>query len=123
LLELARRQGVKRVCVHAILDGRDTAFDSGRGFITELEDKMRELGVGKIASVSGRYYAMDRDNRWDRIELAYNAMAKGEGPQAASAIEVIEASYAQKVYDEQVVPTVIALSVVSPWGVLLRETP
>lgn len=107
LLELARRQGVKRVCVHAILDGRDTAFDSGRGFITELEDKMRELGVGKIASVSGRYYAMDRDNRWDRIELAYNAMAKGEGPQAASVIEVIEASYAQKVYDEQLVPTVI----------------
>lgn len=108
LLELARRQGVKRVCVHAILDGRDTAFDSGRGFITELEEKMGELGVGRIASVSGRYYAMDRDNRWDRIELAYNAMAKGEGPQAASAIEVIEASYAQKVYDEQVVPTVIA---------------
>lgn len=68
LLELAKREGIKNVYVHCFLDGRDTAPTSGKGFIEALEAKMAELGVGKIASISGRYYAMDRDNRWDRVE-------------------------------------------------------
>ena len=83
LLELAKREGIKNVYVHCFLDGRDTAPTSGKGFIEALEAKMAELGVGKIASISGRYYAMDRDNRWDRVEKAYNVLTRGEGEQAA----------------------------------------
>lgn len=108
LLELCRRKKFSRVFVHAFLDGRDTIFNSGIGFIKELEQKMQELGVGKIATVSGRYYAMDRDSRWDRIQKAYEALVDGKADaKAASAVEAMEASYAQKVFDEQVVPTVI----------------
>ena len=79
LLELARRNGLDKVFVHCFLDGRDTPPSSGREFVEALEGKMKELGVGKVASVMGRYYAMDRDNRWDRVELAYKALTKGEG--------------------------------------------
>ena len=107
LLELAKKCGVEKVYVHAFLDGRDTAPTSGKGFIEALEAKMAELGVGKIASISGRYYAMDRDNRWDRVEKAYNVLTKGEGEQAESAVAAMDASYAKDVTDEFFVPTTI----------------
>ena len=107
LLELAKREGVENVYVHCFLDGRDTAPTSGKGFVEELEDMMAQIGVGKIASISGRYYAMDRDNRWDRVEKAYNALTKGEGETATSAVGAMEASYAKDVTDEFFVPTVI----------------
>ncbi|HIZ06962.1 MAG TPA: 2,3-bisphosphoglycerate-independent phosphoglycerate mutase [Candidatus Eubacterium avistercoris] len=107
LLELAKREGVEKVYVHCFMDGRDTAPTSGKGFIEELENKMKEIGVGEIASVMGRYYAMDRDNRWDREEKAYRALTLGEGNRAASALEAIQASYDADVTDEFVVPAVI----------------
>jgi len=107
LLEMAKRQGVKDVYVHCFLDGRDTSPTAGKEYIKELEDKMKEIGVGQIATISGRYYAMDRDNRWDRIEKAYRALTKGEGNEAASAKEAIEASYAADKTDEFVIPCVI----------------
>ena len=107
LLELAKRHGLKRVFLHAFLDGRDTAYNAGQGFVRAAIDKMKELGVGQIASLSGRYYAMDRDNRWDRIEAAYKAIALGQGATAEDPRAAIEAAYAQKVFDEQFVPTVI----------------
>ncbi len=107
LLELAKREGVQNVYVHCFLDGRDTAPTSGKGFIEELEAKMAELGVGKIASISGRYFVMDRDNRWERVEKAFLALTKGEGEQAESAVSAMEASYAKDITDEFFVPTVI----------------
>lgn len=107
LLELAKREGLKKVYVHAFLDGRDTAPTSGKGFLADLQNKMNELGVGEIASISGRYYAMDRDNRWDRVEKAYAALVYGEGNTAASAEEAMTKTYAEDVNDEFVIPTVI----------------
>ena len=107
LLEMVKRQGIEKVYVHCFLDGRDTAPTSGKGFIEELEAKMKEIGVGEIASVIGRYYVMDRDNRWDRVESAYKALTTGDGKQADSALAAISASYAEEVTDEFVVPTVI----------------
>ena len=82
ILELAKREGLSKVFVHCFLDGRDTPTTAGKEYIKELNDKMKELGVGQVASVMGRYYAMDRDNRWDRVERAYNVMTKGEGNHA-----------------------------------------
>ena len=107
LLELAKREGVEHVYVHCFLDGRDTSPTSGKDFIDALEAKMKEIGVGKIATICGRYYAMDRDNRWDRVEQAYRALTAGEGVRAASAPEAIRASYADDKTDEFVLPTVI----------------
>ena len=107
LLKMAKENGVKNVCVHAFLDGRDTPPTSGREYLQELEEEMRSIGAGKIATVSGRYYAMDRDKRWDRIEKAYDAMVEGKGAKAASSAECIENSYAAGVTDEFVVPTVL----------------
>ncbi len=107
LLELAKRNGIEKVYLHAFMDGRDTPPDSGKAFLAEVEAKMAEIGVGSIATVSGRYYAMDRDKNYDRVVKAYDAMTKGEGVTAASAAEAMEASYAQQVYDEFVVPCVI----------------
>lgn len=107
LLELARREGLDKVYIHCFLDGRDVPPTSGAGFVQELEDKCRELGTGSVATVMGRYYAMDRDNRWDRVEKAYAAMVYGEGVHAQSAVEAVKASYAQDVTDEFVVPAVI----------------
>ncbi len=101
LLELAKREGIENVYVHCFLDGRDTAPTSGKGFIGELEEKMTEIGVGKIASISGRYYAMDRDNRWDRVEKAYAALTEGKGETAESAVGAMEASYAKDVTDDR----------------------
>ena len=107
LLEMAKREGLKKVYVHCFLDGRDTPPASGADYIKELYEKMQELGVGQIASVMGRYYAMDRDNRWDRVEKAYRAIAFGEGIQAECPYDAVKASYEKEVYDEFVVPTVI----------------
>ena len=107
LLELAKREGVDRVYVHCFLDGRDTSPTSGKGFIEDLEAKMKEIGVGKVASICGRYYVMDRDNRWDRVESAYRALVYGEGEKAESAVKAISDSYAQEKTDEFVLPTVI----------------
>ena len=107
LLELAKRSGLEKVFVHCFLDGRDTPPASGKDFVAELETKMAEIGVGKVASVMGRYYAMDRDNRWDRVELAYRALTLGEGNTNASATAAIQASYDDGKTDEFVMPTVV----------------
>lgn len=107
LLELAKRAGLKKVYLHAFLDGRDTPPDSGKSFLLAVEKKMQELGVGEIATISGRYYAMDRDKNYDRVEKAYRAIVDGTGEKASSVEEAIDASYAKKVYDEFVLPTVI----------------
>lgn len=107
LLELAKRQGISKVYVHCFLDGRDTPPESGKGYVQELADKMKEIGTGEIASVMGRYYAMDRDNRWDRVELAYNALVKGEGNMAEDAVEAVQKSYDDGKSDEFVIPAVV----------------
>lgn len=107
LLELAKRKDFEDVYVHCFLDGRDTPPASAEGYLAELEAKMSEKGVGKIATIMGRFYAMDRDKRWNRIQKAYDAMVKGEGEKASSASVAIENSYQKEVFDEFVVPTVI----------------
>ena len=107
LLELAKRNGLEKVFIHCFLDGRDTPPASAKGFIEELTAKTKEIGVGKIASVSGRYYAMDRDNRWERVEQAYNAIVAGIGETALCAIEGIQESYNKDIKDEFVVPFII----------------
>ena len=107
LLELAKRQGLSKVYVHCFLDGRDTPPASGKDYVQELVNKMKELGIGEVATVMGRYYAMDRDNRWDRVEKAYNAMAKGEGETSSDAVNAVQQSYDKGENDEFVLPTVI----------------
>ena len=107
LLEFAKKEGLQKVYVHAFMDGRDVAPSSGKEFIEKTEAMMKEVGVGQIATISGRYYAMDRDNRWERVELAYNAIVKGTGETANSAVEAIEKSYHDNKTDEFVLPTVI----------------
>ncbi len=107
LLEMAKRNGLDRVYVDCFLDGRDTPPRSGIDFLAQLEDKMKEIGVGKISMISGRYYAMDRDNNYDRVQIAYDAMTKGEGLKAASSAEAIQSSYDRDESDEFVKPTVI----------------
>ena len=106
VLEMAKHMGAKDVYLHCITDGRDTDPHDGKGFLADLQAKLDELGIGKIASVSGRYYAMDRDNNWDREEKAYAAFVYGEGNHAANAQEAIEASYADDKTDEFVLPCV-----------------
>ena len=107
LLAMAKKHGVTDVFVHCFMDGRDTPPESGAGFIEQLEKKMRELGVGKIASVSGRYYAMDRDKRWERIERAFGAMVSGNGTRFTSATAAVKASYEHGVTDEFIEPATI----------------
>lgn len=107
LLELAKSQGLEEVYIHCFLDGRDVPPKSGKGYLEELEAKISEIGVGKIATIAGRYYAMDRDKRWERTQLAYDALTLGVGNTAGSAIEIINKSYAEEVTDEFVVPSVI----------------
>ena len=106
VLEMAKHMGAKEVYLHCITDGRDTDPHSGKGFLADLQAKLDELGIGKIASVSGRYYAMDRDNNWGREEKAYAAFVYGEGERYANAAEAIEASYANDKTDEFVLPCV-----------------
>ena len=107
LLEMAKRKGVENVYVHCFLDGRDTPPASAESYLLDLEEKMKEKEVGKIASISGRFYAMDRDKRWNRIEKAYRVLVYGEGNKAGSSINAIESSYQKEVFDEFVEPTVI----------------
>ena len=107
LLELAKRNGLEKVYVHCFLDGRDTPPASGKGFVEDLEAEMKKIGVGKVATVMGRYYAMDRDNRWDRVERAYHALTKGDGTKADSATAGIQASYDAEKFDEFVEPIVV----------------
>ena len=107
LLELAKKQNVEKVFMHAFMDGRDVPPTSGKDFIAACLDKMKEIGTGKIATVEGRYYAMDRDTNWDRVEKAYSAMVYGEGNHLCCAVKAIEDSYADGVTDEFVVPVII----------------
>lgn len=107
LLEMAAKNGLKKVYVHCLMDGRDVSTTSGVGFIKDLQAKMTELGVGKIATIAGRYYAMDRDFAWDRVEKAYSAFVYGEGVQNSDPVKAMEESYANDVTDEFIVPTVV----------------
>ena len=106
LLELAKKAGLTKVYIHCFMDGRDVPPTSGKDFVEECANKLKEIGLGKIATVMGRYYAMDRDNRWDRVEKAYSAMVYGEGNKACCPVKAVEESYANDVTDEFVVPTV-----------------
>lgn len=105
LLKMAADRGLKDVFVHCFMDGRDVSPTSGKEFVAELENRIAEIGVGKIATVSGRYYAMDRDNRWERVVKAYEALTLGNGVKGSSALEIVEASYSENVTDEFIVPS------------------
>jgi 2,3-bisphosphoglycerate-independent phosphoglycerate mutase len=107
LLKLAAQEGVKNVYVHAFLDGRDVAPQSAGDFIKQAEEKMKEYGVGQFATISGRYYSMDRDKRWERVEKSYRAMVYGEGPSYSSAMDVVKDSYNNGIFDEFVLPSVL----------------
>jgi 2,3-bisphosphoglycerate-independent phosphoglycerate mutase len=107
LVEMAKKVGVKELFIHCLLDGRDTPPKSGAEYLSQLEGELQRIGFGAVATVMGRYYAMDRDNRWERVEKAYNAIVRGEGNPAASSAEAIRWSYAQEVNDEFVIPAVI----------------
>jgi 2,3-bisphosphoglycerate-independent phosphoglycerate mutase len=106
LLELAKKSGLEKVYVHCFMDGRDVPPSSGKDFVAELCDKMKEIGVGEIATINGRYYAMDRDNNWDRVKKAYDAMVNGEGEFFECPVEAMQKSYDNGVTDEFVVPCV-----------------
>ena len=108
LLKMAQDQGLKKVYVHCFLDGRDVPPSSGKGFVEQLQAKMQQLGIGQIATVMGRYYAMDRDKRWDRLQKAYDAIVCGQAPFAADGAEAVQASYDAGVTDEFMVPVVCA---------------
>ena len=107
LLELAKRHGLDKVYVHCFMDGRDTPPESGKDYIQALQDEMDRIGCGRIATVAGRYYAMDRDNNWERIEKAYRALTLGEGETASSAVEAVTQSYRKGETDEFILPTVV----------------
>jgi 2,3-bisphosphoglycerate-independent phosphoglycerate mutase len=107
LVELAKRNGLKDVFVHCFFDGRDVPPDSAKGYLKELINKLDEIGVGKVASMMGRYYAMDRDNRWERVEKAYNAMVMAEGETTSDPVKTIEERYAKEEFDEFIKPTVV----------------
>lgn len=120
LLDMAKQHGLTEVFVHCFMDGRDTPPESGAGYIQQLEQKMHQLGLGRIASVSGRYYAMDRDKRWDRIERAFGAMVLGNGIKAQSALEAVRRSYEHGVTDEFIEPVTIVDAHEQPVG-LIRD--
>ena len=121
LLEMAKREGVEQVFVHCFMDGRDTPPESGIGYIRELEQKMREIGVGRIASVEGRYYAMDRDKRWERVERAFGAIVLGNGEKAIDAASAIQRSYEKGVTDEFIEPVTIVDARNEPIGRIRDE--
>jgi 2,3-bisphosphoglycerate-independent phosphoglycerate mutase len=120
LLEMAKRHGLKEVFVHCFMDGRDTPPESGAGYLEQVEKNLSERGIGKIASVSGRYYAMDRDKRWDRIERAFGAIVLGNGQKYANAAEAVRNSYERGITDEFIEPVTIVDSRNEPVG-LIRE--
>lgn len=107
MLDLAKKEDMHDVYIHAFLDGRDVAPDSGKKFIQDLQAKIQEVGIGKIATVQGRYYAMDRDKRWERVEKSYRAIVYGDGPKYTDPLEAVTESYNKSVFDEFVEPTVI----------------
>src|SRR5580704_15671976 len=107
LLEMAKREGVTDVCVHCFMDGRDTPLESGAGFLEALEQQIKKIGVGRIATISGRYYAMDRDKRWERIGLAKDAMVEGKGEKATDPVAAAKRSYEKGITDEFIEPVVI----------------
>ncbi|GAB4349221.1 MAG: 2,3-bisphosphoglycerate-independent phosphoglycerate mutase [Cyanophyceae cyanobacterium] len=114
ILDLARAAGIEDVCIHAITDGRDTKPSSGREYLARLQDLLDAAGIGRIVTVSGRYYAMDRDHRWDRVQLAYDVMVD-EGPGSGeSAIAALEAAYGAEITDEFVKPTRLAPGAIAP---------
>ena len=104
---MAKKKGIENVYVHTFLDGRDVPPTSGAEFMAELEKEIKEIGVGSVATIMGRFYAMDRDNAWDRVEKAYKAMVDGEGIQETDAVTAVKNSYANDVTDEFVIPTVV----------------
>jgi 2,3-bisphosphoglycerate-independent phosphoglycerate mutase len=108
LLEMAKRNGLKDVFLHAFTDGRDSPPTSGAGYLADIEKKMAEIGVGKVASVMGRFYGMDRDKRWERVETAYRCLTEGVGRSAPSIAAAIQDSYAREVTDEFIEPTTVA---------------
>ncbi|HEX2939232.1 MAG TPA: 2,3-bisphosphoglycerate-independent phosphoglycerate mutase [Ruminiclostridium sp.] len=108
LVELAKKKGLDKVFVHCFMDGRDVPPSSGKDFVAELQDKLKEIGVGKIATVMGRYYAMDRDNRWERVVKAYDAIVNGEGVKNSDPVAAVEESYKNEVTDEFIIPVVCA---------------
>jgi 2,3-bisphosphoglycerate-independent phosphoglycerate mutase len=121
LLELLAKENVKKVFVHAFLDGRDVSPDSSTWYIERLQSKMNQLGVGKIATVQGRYYAMDRDHRWERTEKSYRAMVYGEGPTYTNPIQAVQESYKKSIFDEFVFPTVMVDEQGEPIGTIQDE--
>src|SRR5262245_3483601 len=125
LLEIAKHQKVEKVFVHCFMDGRDTPPNSGRDYVRQLQQKMRELGVGQIATLVGRYYAMDRDNRWERVEIAYRALVHGEAQTKTNdPVGALQKSYEQGVTDEFVKPIVVTKgdgAVAAPVGLIHSE--
>ncbi|MBB6673131.1 2,3-bisphosphoglycerate-independent phosphoglycerate mutase [Cohnella nanjingensis] len=121
LLELAKKEELTDVYIHAFLDGRDVAPDSAVGYLTQLQAKIEEVGIGRIATVQGRYYAMDRDKRWERTEKSYRAMVYGEGPTYVDPIQAVKESYEKSVMDEFVMPTVIVGADGKPVGLVESE--
>lgn len=118
LIDLAKKEGLDNVYIHAFLDGRDVAPDSAKGYIERVQAHIAKVGVGTIATVQGRYYAMDRDKRWERTEKSYRAMVYGEGPQYADPLQAVTESYEKSVYDEFVMPTVITDAAGKPAGLV-----
>lgn len=121
MLDLAKKEDMHEVYIHAFLDGRDVAPDSAKGYIERLIKKIEEVGVGKIATVQGRYYAMDRDKRWERVEKSYRAMVYGEGPKYTDPVTAVTESYEKSVFDEFVMPTVIVDGHDQPIGLVESE--
>lgn len=121
LLEMTKKSGVHKVFVHAFLDGRDVPPASAKEYIAQLENKLKELEHGAIATVMGRYYAMDRDCRWDRVATSYRAMVEGEGKMSTMALAAIEQSYHERITDEFVVPTVIVDEKGNPKGKIAED--
>jgi len=119
IIDVCRQEGLKDVFIHAFTDGRDTDPKSGLGFVKDLQDYL-DKSVGKLASVSGRYYAMDRDKRWERVKLAYDVMVKGQGEKASTAAEAISQSYAKNITDEFIKPTIITSETGQPVA-LIRD--
>ncbi|MFK3935915.1 2,3-bisphosphoglycerate-independent phosphoglycerate mutase [Alkalihalobacillus sp. NPDC078783] len=107
LLDLAKRKNVKKVYIHGFLDGRDVAPTSAETYLRSLQEKLDEIGIGELATVHGRYYAMDRDKRWDRLEKSYRAMVYGDGPSYENALDVLEDNYKNEIHDEFVIPSVL----------------
>ena len=121
LLEMAKREGVENVFLHCFMDGRDTGPETGAGYIEALQREMRRIGVGRIASISGRYYAMDRDKRWERIERAKNAMTEGSGEKFADPVAAVKRSYERGITDEFIEPITIVDARHEPVGLIRSE--